>query len=122
MMISDFTFQSLGLKGNYLVMINYTESNENLSEFAKFLDGHKNLKYEVTNASDSGAIESKIEPNANVISSIPNKTSIDFWPNTVNVNGHSSRGISTSRYKSKCLTYSISSHAYSSRGRNRVCA
>lgn len=86
MMISDFTFQSLGLKGNYLVMINYTESNENLSEFAKFLDGHKNLKYEVTNASDSGAIESKIEPNANVISSIPNKTSIDFWPNTVNVN------------------------------------
>lgn len=65
-------------------MINYTESNENQSEFTKLLYGHKNLKYEITKKYD--LMEIKIEPNANILPSIPHKTSINFSPVAINVN------------------------------------
>ena len=64
-------------------MINYTGSNENQSEFANFLDGQKNSKYEITQNCD--ILEIKKKSNANVLTSIPNKTSINFSPVAVNV-------------------------------------
>jgi hypothetical protein len=68
--MSDFTLESLGLKGNYIVIINYTGSNENHSDFVEFLNRHKNLKHETTE-NCSPKIEK--ESSTNVLPSIPSK-------------------------------------------------
>lgn len=51
MRLSKFTLDSLGLKGNYLVLINYCEANDR-SEFVKFLSKFQFNSLEFTEPSE----------------------------------------------------------------------
>lgn len=84
MKISNFKLESLGLKGNYLVSINYIESNENYSEFSDFLDGHRTLKHEIAKTNNYPVIEKNTY--ANILPAAPKNASINSSLAAINVN------------------------------------
>lgn len=107
MTISEFTLESLGLKGNYSVMINYYESNER-SKFIEFLSTRSIQDHESQEAEVSEILPKKVSQRSNptvpsVINEIlPQKTIIGY-DTTFKIFRPSRQPISTRTY-----TYIIS--------------
>ena len=74
MKLSNFTLESLGLKGNYLVTINYIESNEKQSEFYEFLNKQNTLHRKADER--HSFLEIKKELSVNFLSLIKNESSV----------------------------------------------
>lgn len=84
MKISDFNLESLGLKGNYSVMINYIEAKEGHSEFIEFLASHKLSKYVLSE--NQNFIKSEIEMNLKAIPTAKIETTTNISIQTVKAN------------------------------------